>query len=206
MCIAVDTLREVPWQAYSLNEDLEYGLILLLHNITVLFAPEATVYATMPRNAANAITQRARWEAGRFPLIRNYAGRLIKAAFRHRSYRAFDAFVELVTPPLVNLVAFVTLLLLVSLFLQWIGIEKTTPFVWLWLMLLGIGAVHVLVGLSAAKADRLMYKALLFLPRYGLWKLIVYLKILSGKRTEKWIRTPRESAPAPQDAPESWKR
>ena len=206
MCITVDTLRQVPWQAYSLNEDLEYGLILLLHGISVLFAPEATVHATMPRNADNAETQRARWEAGRFPLIRNYAGPLIKAAFKQSSFRAFDAFVDLVTPPLINLVAFVTMLLFASLLLQWVGIGETARFAWLWLILLGVGGVHVLVGLYAASADRLMYKALLFLPRYGLWKLIVYLKVLQGERTDKWIRTPRESPLGQQKAPESLKR
>jgi cellulose synthase/poly-beta-1,6-N-acetylglucosamine synthase-like glycosyltransferase len=205
MCITVDTLRQVPWQAYSLNEDLEYGLVLLLHGISVLFAPEATVYATMPKNPDNARTQRARWEAGRFPVIRNYTGSLIMAAFRHGSFRALDAFVDLVTPPLTNLVTFVTLLSFGSLFLHWVGIEGTARFVWLWLLLLGVAAVHVVVGLYAAGADRLMYKALLFLPRYGLWKLNVYSRLLQGKRTDKWIRTARESACEQLKAPETWK-
>jgi hypothetical protein len=43
-----------------------------------------------------------------------------------------------------------------------------------------------------------MYKALLFLPRYGLWKLNVYLGVLQGKRTDKWIRTAREQLKAPE--------
>jgi 1,2-diacylglycerol 3-beta-glucosyltransferase len=201
MCITVDTLRQIPWQAYSLNEDLEYGLVLLLHGISVLFAPEATVYATMPKNPDNARTQRARWEAGRFPVIRNYAGSLVRAAFKHGSFRAFDAFVDLVTPPLTNLVAFVTLFLFVSLLLHWVGIEGTVRFVWLWMMLLGMAGVHVVVGLYVAGADRLMYKALLFLPKYGLWKLKVYLRLLLGKRTDKWIRTTRESARGQLKAP-----
>jgi hypothetical protein len=51
-----------------------------------------------------------------------------------------------------------------------------------------------------------MYKALLSLPRYCLWKLIVYLRVLRGERTEKWIRTPRESALGQRKAPESLKR
>jgi cellulose synthase/poly-beta-1,6-N-acetylglucosamine synthase-like glycosyltransferase len=206
MCITSDTLREVPWQAYSLNEDLEYGLVLLLRGISVVFAPEATVHATMPMNADNAETQRARWETGRFPLIRNYAGPLVKAAIRQGSFRAFDAFIDLVTPPLVNLVGFVTMFLCASLLLQWIGIEETARFAWLWLILLGVTGVHALVGLYAASADRLMYKALLSLPRYCLWKLIVYLRVLRGERTEKWIRTPRESALGQLKAPESLKR
>jgi cellulose synthase/poly-beta-1,6-N-acetylglucosamine synthase-like glycosyltransferase len=205
MCITVDTLRQVPWQAYSLNEDLEYGLVLLLHGISVLFAPEATVYATMPKNPDNAKTQRARWEAGRFPVIRNYTGALIMGALKHGSFRAFDAFVDLVTPPLTNLVTFVSLLLFGTLLLHWVGIEGAAPFVWLWLMLLGVAAVHVVVGLHAAGADRSMYKALLFLPRYGLWKLNVYLGVLQGKRTDKWIRTARESARERLKAPETLK-
>jgi 1,2-diacylglycerol 3-beta-glucosyltransferase len=194
MCIAADTLRQVPWRAYSLNEDVEYGLLLLLHGISVVFAPEAVVHAAMPKEAANAVTQRARWEVGKFPLIRRYAFPLVKATIGQKSFRPFDAFVDLVTPPFLNLIGLATLFMFASVILQTVNLGETAEFAWLWLILLALGAVHVFVGLSAVGADKSIYKALLFLPRYGFWKLTLYLRLMRGERTKKWIRTTRETA------------
>ena len=50
MCFAREVIERHPWQAYSRAEDLEFGLFLLLHDINVMFAPEALVLATMPHS------------------------------------------------------------------------------------------------------------------------------------------------------------
>ena len=70
MCFAAETLKRYPWGAFSITEDLEYGLHLLLHGVVTAFAPEAKVYATMPRDADNARSQRGRWEGGRLPVLK----------------------------------------------------------------------------------------------------------------------------------------
>ncbi len=192
MCFAVDTLRSVPWNAYSLAEDLEYGLELVVHGITVVFAPEAIVYSPMPQSAENAESQRARWEAGRFPLVRKYAGQLLRFAFKRASFKAFDAFVDLVTPPLVNLLVFVVFMFLLHLFLGAVGIDRMTRFAWLWLALAGLGGFYLITGLYAGAADRLVYKALLYVPRYAAWKILLYTKLLWRGQGQGWIRTTRE--------------
>jgi 1,2-diacylglycerol 3-beta-glucosyltransferase len=197
MCFTVDTLRRIPWRAFSLAEDLEYGLTLLLNGVTVVFAPEAKAFATMPADARNAVAQRTRWEGGRYPVIRRYAGRLLAAALKRRSFKAFDALVDLITPPFVNLLAIVGMLLCVNLLFSLVGVKPVAQFTWLWLTLIGIAAVHVIAGLYAADADQLAYKALLYVPRYALWKLAVYTRILRRDQTNRWIRTSREGA-APQ--------
>jgi 1,2-diacylglycerol 3-beta-glucosyltransferase len=193
MCFAIDTLRRVPWEAYSLVEDLEFGLTLLLNGVTVTFAPEATVNATMPARAENAYTQRARWEIGRYPIIIKYAGRLLWTAIKQRSFKALDAFMGLVTPPLMNLSGLLAAFLLLNMFLWLFGAVKTELFIWLCAALVGVDAFHVLVGLRAAHADRSLYKALLYVPRYGIWKFGVYWKVLWRASTwGRWVRTPRE--------------
>ncbi|MBI4553695.1 MAG: glycosyltransferase [Candidatus Latescibacteria bacterium] len=194
MCFTPDVLRQVPWQAYSLTEDLEYGLELLLRGIDVVFAPEARVMATMPQDVKNAETQRARWEAGRFPVIRKYAGRLLAAAISRPSFKAFDAWVDLVTPPFVNMLVAVLTMLGINLLLWAVGVEETGRFVWLWLALLGIGVVHVVVGLYAAGADRVMYRAFVHFPRYALWKILLYTSLFRRRQTQEWVRTAREQA------------
>jgi cellulose synthase/poly-beta-1,6-N-acetylglucosamine synthase-like glycosyltransferase len=193
MCFSAETLRSVPWNSYSLNEDLEYGLMLLLKGITIEFAPEARVFAMMPTNARNAESQRTRWERGRFPVIKRYGPRLLAQAVRNVSFRPFDAFVELITPAFVNMFGIVCLLLGVHLLLPGIGIESVAPFRIAWLMVVLFGLVHVLVGLYAARADRLLYKAFLYIPRYAFWKFALYAKIFRRRSSgEEWVRTTRD--------------
>jgi 1,2-diacylglycerol 3-beta-glucosyltransferase len=192
MCFAADTLRAVPWEAYSLTEDLEYGLELILHGITVTFAPEATVRSPMPQSAGNAESQRARWEAGRLPIVRRYAGRLLRTAFRRFSFRLFDALVDLVTPPLVNLLIVAVMLFLLNLLLSAVGVAEADQFVLIWLGMIGLAIFHVIVGLWASRATKSTYKALLHIPRYALWKVLLYTKLVKHGQTEAWVRTTRD--------------
>jgi cellulose synthase/poly-beta-1,6-N-acetylglucosamine synthase-like glycosyltransferase len=194
MCFVMETLKSVPWEAYSLAEDCEYGIELLLKEIDVTFVPEATVYATMPIDVRNAETQRSRWERGRFPIVRRHAGKLLKVGVKKPSYKAIDALIDLVTPPFVNLFLVVVALFIVSC-IQWIvKIENSVHLIFLSIVLAGLGIFHVIVGLYAVKADRLLYKSLLYIPRYSIWKMLFYVKLVLKNSSNEWIRTTREQS------------
>ena len=197
MCFTADTLREVPWNTYSLNEDLEYGLVLLLQNKPIAFAPEAKVYATMPSTATNAESQRSRWEKGRSPVIRKYFFPLLRAAIKNFSLKPLDACIDLVIPPFVNLVAFVIVMLCITATLLALGITEAGIFLIPWSLLLALSFFHVLIGLYAANADRGLYIALLLIPRYAIWKLLLYAKIYRRGTTTEWVRTTRDEVSAP---------
>jgi cellulose synthase/poly-beta-1,6-N-acetylglucosamine synthase-like glycosyltransferase len=193
MCFTTDLLRRVPWSTYSLTEDLEYGLILLLNGVTVDFAPEAIALAAMPANVRNAETQRARWERGRLPVIRMYSTKLLVEAMRRRSFAMLDAFIDLVIPPFVNLFGIVMAGLVFNVVLWQCGFLGTSLFPMIWFALFILGIVHVVAGLVAAKADRNLYKALFSIPRYAVWKASLYLRMALRKGTKReWIRTTRE--------------
>jgi 1,2-diacylglycerol 3-beta-glucosyltransferase len=192
MCFTAGTLRRLPWDAYSLNEDLQYGLNLLLNGVTVVFAPEATVLATMPSDAAHAETQRARWEQGRFSIIRTYTPRLLWSAAKNRSFKPLDAAIDLLTPPLVNLMGVSFVLLCVNLVLWEAGITRTGSLSLGWLLVLLLGFVHVFAGLRAAGADRKLFGALAHVPRYALWKFMLYARLSRRARPGEWVRTFRE--------------
>lgn len=194
MCFTTDVLKKIPWFAYSQTEDLEYGLNLLLRGVTVTFAPEAKVYATMPAKPQNAETQRARWELGRFPIIKKYFLLLLVSAFKKKSFKIFDAFVELITPAFTNLFLITAVMLLLTLLLTSVGILPANIFLWLWVLLIALQIFYVLGGLYLAHADASAYKALLNAPKYALWKLILYFKLITKGHTKAWIRTAREDA------------
>lgn len=192
MCFSAEVLRTIPWEAYSITEDLEYGLTLLLHGVPTVFAPEATVYAKMPVKAKHAESQRARWEMGRMPLIRRYGVPLVREAVRKRSLRLLDACIDLVTPAFVNMLIVSFGMLTMTSLLSLVGVKDAQQFIIPWCVVILAGMVHVLTGLVAVDADRAMYKAVLYFPRYAVWKLLLYVKLLVYGLPEEWIRTYRE--------------
>lgn len=192
MCLKSDTLRTVPWNTYSLTEDLEYGIILLLNGISVDFAPETTIYALMPLLPKNAETQRTRWEKGRFPIIKRYSFPLLKKAVKSLSFRYCDLFLDLITPPFVNLFGGVLLICFIHLMLLIFDAQDAFTFFMIWIIVAFLGMVHVFVGLISARADKDLYITLLHIPRYAVWKLVLYSKRFIKNSTSEWIRTERE--------------
>ena len=61
-----------------------------------------------------------------------------------------------------------------------------------WFFVVIFGFLHVLVGLIAARADRLLWKAVLYIPRYAIWKIMLYAKLIRKKSDQEWIRTARD--------------
>lgn len=193
MCFAMEVIKKVPWDAYSLTEDLEYGIKLLLNDVNVTFAPEAIGYNEVPESADNAESQRERWEMGRLPILKKYFGKLFRQAIKKRSFKIFDTLVDLVIPPLVNMMIVAVGMAAVSLMLWSIGAPLL--WFWLWLGVIGLGVMHALLGLHAAGVGWSAYQSLLYVPRYALWKIYIYAKILLfNGRTKEWVRTSRESS------------
>ena len=192
MCFSTGVLRELPWQAYSFAEDLEYGLNLILHGIKVNFAPEAAVISAMPDQSKQSETQRARWESGRKPLVRHYSPKLLSQAIKKMSYPLFDTFLDLIMPPFVNLSVMLVFIILLHLFLVILGFQGLGLYLWIWVAVLGAAFTHAFLGLVAAKADRHLYKSLLYVPRYAFWKLTLYAKLMARGGPSRWVRTERD--------------
>jgi len=193
MCFTVNLLKKVPWQAFSQTEDLEYGINLLMYGVSVVFAPEATVNAIMPLDPKNAETQRARWEIGRFPLIKKYSGKLLKASIYKFSFKLFDAFIDLITPAFMNLFIVTSFALCINIILILTGITSEYIYIILWSAIFILQILYVIGGLYTAKADKYTYKALLNVPKFAIWKLALYIKLAINGHSRFWIRTTRES-------------
>jgi cellulose synthase/poly-beta-1,6-N-acetylglucosamine synthase-like glycosyltransferase len=202
MCFSRSLLEEYPWNSYSLNEDLEYGLRLLANGITVRFAPEAIVHALMPTTTKNAESQRSRWERGRLPVIRTFTPKLLFAGIRHLSLPPFDGLIELLTPPFVNLFGGLLLMTVLHAALILSGFAEIARLTGLWALLVLSAVLHVLIGLAAARADRGLYKAIFYIPRYALWKILLYMKLSRQRRSDEWVRTTRDAEVNGSPAPE----
>jgi cellulose synthase/poly-beta-1,6-N-acetylglucosamine synthase-like glycosyltransferase len=192
MCFRADVLRGHPWNAFSVNEDLEFGLQLLLAGHPARFAPEAEVLATMPANPDNALSQRSRWEGGRHPIIRKYTPLLLKRFLSTGSFCMLDTIVELVIPALVNLLVFTLIMGFASALLALFGAGGMLLFSGLWFTAFLLGLLHLAVGLRNPGADPSLRATLAHAPKYALWKMMLYARMAKEGQPKEWVRTTRE--------------
>jgi cellulose synthase/poly-beta-1,6-N-acetylglucosamine synthase-like glycosyltransferase len=109
-CVTHRLLGEVPYEAYSLAEDIEYGIAIGLAGFRVAYADEAHADADMVSSGEVARQQRQRWEDGRFQLVRSKTLALLAAGWRKRSLVCLDLALDLLVLPLsyvvLNVLAF----------------------------------------------------------------------------------------------------
>ena len=187
-CITHRLLQQVPYQAFSLTEDLEYGIDLGLAGYRVHYADEAHVAAMMVSGEQAAGTQRQRWEHGRQQLIRSRTLPLLRAAIHHRSRICLDLALDLLVLPLSYVAVNVTALIVLASLASW----WDSAFVgWLWLGF-GCGISVLLYVLRGWQLSHVGLRGLVDLacaPFFVAWKLGLMLR---AHRSMEWIRTKRE--------------
>lgn len=186
MAFRTAVLEKYGWPAHSVVEDLEFGAQMLLDGICVQYNPDAVIGAEMAATRKQAETQRRRWEGGRFEIFGKYATALLGKFFTQRRFCFFDGFMDLLIPPLSLQVLALAALLIVSCWLA--------PFMYLPLALaLAAVVVYVASGLALRKAPLAVWLYLIAAPFFILWKIPLYLKILTGGTDSEWIRTKRKA-------------
>lgn len=183
-------LDRVPYRAFSLTEDLEYGIDLGFAGYRVSYADEAHADAEMVSGEKDARKQRQRWERGRFQLIHTKTLPLLLAAVRQRSRVCLDLALDLMVLPLSYVVLNVlALLVLAGLATAWHpGFQP-----WLWVGAACVAAlvVHILRGWQLSGAGLRGLADLVRAPFFLLWKLAVMLR---RRDSTEWVRTKREGS------------
>ena len=187
-CVTHLLLAQVPYRAFSLTEDLEYGIDLGLAGIRVHYADEAQVAAMMVSGEQASRSQRQRWEEGRFQLIRSRTLPLLTAATRSGGAVCLDLALDLLVLPLSYVaVNIVVLIVLAGLAMLW----EPAMDIWLWL---GIGcavslALYVLRGWQLSKVGLLGLVDLARAPFFVIWKVMLMVR---SRASAEWVRTKRE--------------
>lgn len=176
-------LGEVPYGAFSVVEDLEYHITLVLAGKRVHFLDTVLVSAALPVSRQGETVQRSRWEGGRFHVARIWSGRLLKELLRGR-LRLAEPLFDVAGLPM----AYGVFALLLALCLPVSGIRIYA------LVSLLVIAFHVVVA-AASGPDFLKTLGLLAMaPVYIVWKLRLLPAILRGSRGKAaWVRTDRDS-------------
>jgi glycosyltransferase involved in cell wall biosynthesis len=192
MCFALELLQEIPHRAYSVVEDVEYGLRLGEAGHRVHYTDEAHVYGEMVTTAAAANTQRRRWEEGRKALVRENALRLLRAGLTQRDRVQLDLALDLLIPPLSTIAVGALLGEIAGLGLVLVVGAPGVALAAFGGALGSVGA-YVLRGwtLSGTGARGLLDLGLA--PVYVGWKLALKLK-KPPRATSEWVRTKREAS------------
>ncbi len=181
-CVSARLLREVPYRAYSIVEDVEYGARLALAGHRVAYLEDACVRAEMVTRAEHAAPQRRRWELGRKALIRNLVPPLLRTGVRCDDSLCLELAADLLVPPLSQLAATVLAGGLAAAVLH-------LPTA-LALNLFSLAALVVYVGRGWQLSGLGLRCALdlLRVPYFMFWKFMVLLRHASSG----WTRTQRE--------------
>ena len=182
-----DVLRQVPYAALSLTEDLEYGITLGLAGHRVHYVAAARVDAVMESSEAVARRQRQRWEDGRLALMKAQVVPLLRTAVARRSAVCLDLALDLLVLPL-SYVACNLLLLAVLAAVASIWV----PALMVWCVVAAGGAtvlvVYVLRGWQLSGRGAAGLLDLMRAPWFVLWKLLTLLRPHDRRR---WTPTRR---------------
>jgi len=189
-CVTHRLLDQIPYRAYSLTEDVEFGVDLGLAGHRIAYCDEAHVNGEMVSSESAARSQRQRWEGGRLALVRSRVPLLLRKAVTGPSAICLDLAVDLLVPPLSYVVlssAAAVAVGLVSVLLS----RSELPLLVLGLGLFNCAALAAYVGrgwtLSGVGVQG--FWDMLRVPGFIFWKLRL---LAFGPKTTTWIRTRRE--------------
>ena len=186
-------LEQIPYNAFSIVEDLQYHLDLVRAGCFVEFMDLAVVQGEMPVSANAAKTQRARWEGGRLQMMLRWAPPLLLEVLSGK--------LSLLEPLLDLLSLSITSQICVCIAMAFL------PFAWArWYAAgsLAVLALHVATAAVDGPGLWRTLKALTSAPGHILWKVSIVPNIWRAAQPQAaWVRTHRE---APADSKKADRR
>ena len=187
-------LAEIPHDAFSIVEDVEYGIRLGRAGHRVAYVAEANVRGDMVATAKESRSQRERWEGGRIQMARRYGVPLVGEGLAKKSLMLFDLGMDLIVPPLTYVVlaavlgfsAAAVLAVMRGSYGDHVPLVPLVP----WGMCAAMLGAYVLRGVVLAGVGVRGFLDLLFAPAYMIWKLALNLR--RKKNKGEWVRTARE--------------
>lgn len=201
-CIATSILRQVPWEATSLTEDLEYTVRLILRGYRVKWTSEARVFDEKPVRFDATVPQRRRWMQGHWTTAFRYSKALLQSVavgkpgsirsnlkFRMRT---LDMLIYLWQPAFVLLMGLNLVFSLGEWCFGWAWFHPLLtkllpPSGWTALGIIGFSLPLIAFGL-----ERAGWKAVLYYPTYLLFNLTwipVTIEALRNLQSTAWVHT-----------------
>lgn len=191
MCFSRDVIQKLGWEAYSITENWEYYIQLLLNNYIVHFAEEAYIYSHAVTALSHGETQRKRWTRGILGVLIDYWRSLVIKFFQQKKIRFLDSLLELTSPSYSMLLIWSVLILLFTIVL-FMNFENYHIFFILSVVLTCIQIIYFLVALIISKSSIKTWLLIPYLPLFLLWKFMVTAKALIAFKNVQWMKTERK--------------
>jgi 1,2-diacylglycerol 3-beta-glucosyltransferase len=191
MAFSAEVLRRVPHDAFSIVEDVEYGLKLGEAGVRIHHVFDAHVWGEMAAREGASRSQRRRWERGRRALARSRGPGLLLAGLRRRDPVLLDLAMDVLVPPLASLALATLVGAGAALARHALGgpLWPAIP----WLASGSFLFVYVLCGWARSGVGaRGLVDLFVLAPAYVVWKIALSLRRSEHPRDE-WVRTAREA-------------
>lgn len=185
MAFDTSVLLQYGWPAHSVVEDVELTLLLLQDNIKVQYNPDAIITSEMAESRQQADSQRRRWEQGRFQLIIQAVPHLVKKILSGH-FRFVPFLMDLIIPPLALLLVLIVMAMTVTVVFYPEYILLNAGFI-------AVTLLYVCSGQLQRGADLKLWGYFIAAPIFILWKMTLYLKMLTSEKTVSWVRTVRKA-------------
>jgi cellulose synthase/poly-beta-1,6-N-acetylglucosamine synthase-like glycosyltransferase len=191
MCFSRGVLLKNPWDAFSIVEDVEYGLKLIRQGIRIHFEQKAEVLARQPETLRQANIQRVRWASGNMAVSKGYALRLIFGGLLKKDAALVDTGFSLLilSKPLLLLLS--VLSAAGSLIYLSAGAGGGHFYAGWSISLLLAQAAYLLTGVFMERLDSRRIVYLLISPLIIMWLFLIAALGLFGYKEGLWLRTRR---------------
>lgn len=191
MCLGAEILERHGWTAFSVGEDWEFSVELLLGGEKIYFNPLAKTFAKESQNFNQASHQRLRWASGRYAVMGSKVWALIRHGIRMPSFSLIDSAVTLVAPNYSSQASLALLCLGGSL------VNVGDPFwgfsfYWAAALFAAIASYFVL-GIFSTEAPGKALVGLILVPLFLPWRLTIELLGMLGYGRRHWGRRSRAS-------------
>jgi cellulose synthase/poly-beta-1,6-N-acetylglucosamine synthase-like glycosyltransferase len=195
-------LKEVPHDAFSIVEDVEYGIRLGRAGHRVHYVHEARVLGEMVATEKESRSQRTRWEGGRWALMKLHGLPLLREAIQKGDKVLFDLAADVLVPPL----SYVALATAAGCAASGFAVVFLGASPWVlvpWGASAAMLAAYVARGVVLSGSGARGFVDLATAPAYVGWKVALAIKTRAtnaangGKKSDEWVRTARVNERAP---------
>jgi cellulose synthase/poly-beta-1,6-N-acetylglucosamine synthase-like glycosyltransferase len=187
MALSWNQFRAAAVASGAIVEDLAMGLDLMKAGHRPLFL-ESALITSDSATAKDTVGQRQRWEHGYLSTMSSEALPCIAQGLVTMDRALLWTGLHLLVPPLALLVMISSTIALLQAVAMMLG-HSATPFLIIVAQLILLMLLLAVVWLRGGKAY-VQASALARLPLYMLWKVPIYLRLLTNRQRE-WNRTPR---------------
>ena len=191
MCLGTEILERHGWTAFSVGEDWEFSVELLLGGQKIYFNPLAKTFAKESQNFKQASHQRLRWASGRYAVMGSKVSALIRQGILTSSISLIDSAVTLFAPNYSSQASLALLCLVGS----WVNVGDPFwgfTFYWAAALIAAIASYFVL-GIFSTEAPGKALVGLVLVPVFLPWRLTIELLGMLGYGRRHWGRRSRSA-------------